>query len=203
MSFPAPAASRRRFPHDGGRCRTNASIPHRTERVFRCTRRCHSLTLLEDTEIHFSRSVPIQTRRETPNHAVEVGRKWSTYPANPRAMRVAVPFIALAILTSTGCGGPSARVTGRITCQGKPVVGVILFSPKGEGTSASAPLHEDGSYELRLTNIGVHTVVVTPRDVALRPKPGRFDYPCDRSPVERDIKAGDNDVTIELTKRVR
>jgi hypothetical protein len=123
--------------------------------------------------------------------------------------RAALIWLALLLgmLAATGCGGPSARVTGRITCQGKPVVGVVLFSPKGTGDSpgpsVTAPLKEDGSYELRLTSLGAHTVVVTPHDVALRPKRGQFDYPCDRTPLERDIKAGDNDITIELAKRVR
>jgi hypothetical protein len=111
-------------------------------------------------------------------------------------------------LAATGCGGPSAKVTGRVSCQGKPVAGIILFSPKGEagvnaGLAVTAPLQEDGSYEVRLPKIGAYSVVVTPRDVVLRPKPGAFDYPCDRSPLDRDIKAGDNDVTIELPKRVR
>jgi hypothetical protein len=123
---------------------------------------------------------------------------------NTRSL-IAILFGAFA---SAGCGGPSAKVTGHVTCQGKPVAGVILFSPKGQdgnaaGLSTTAELGEDGGYELRLTSIGAHTIVVTPRDVQLRPKPGTFDYPCDRSPLEREIKAGDNDVTIELGKRVR
>jgi len=127
------------------------------------------------------------------------------------ARRIApLPSMALllAMLAAAGCGGPSATVTGRVTCQDKPVSGVILFSPKGEGgsnpgPSVNAPLREDGTFELRLTSIGIHTVVITPRDVTLRPKPGEFDYPCDRSPLERDIKAGDNSITIELAKRTR
>jgi hypothetical protein len=86
-------------------------------------------------------------------------------------------------------------------------VGLVLFSPKeqsGSGKAAvTAELNDDGRFELRLAGIGQHTIVVTPRDVVLRPKKGEFDYPCDRSPLERDIKAGDNDVTIELSKRVR
>ena len=108
-----------------------------------------------------------------------------------------------------GCGGPAASVTGRVTCQGKPVVGVILFSPKspgGEvlnsaGPAVQATLSDEGTYELRLSSLGKHVIVVMPRDVAFRPKAGVFDYPCDRSPLEREIVAGDNDVTIELAKR--
>jgi hypothetical protein len=111
---------------------------------------------------------------------------------------------SFAIVTLAGCGGPAVTVTGRVTCEDKPVVGVILFSPKGEsayGPSVSAPLGEDGRFQTRLTTAGKHTIVITPRDVILRPKPGEFDYPCDRSPLERDLQPGDNDLTIELAKR--
>jgi hypothetical protein len=123
-------------------------------------------------------------------------------------MKIRLLVIILATLSSTGCGGSSAKVTGRVTCQGKPVVGIILFSPKDQGSgkagaAATADLNDDGRYQLPLTSTGMHTVVVTPRDVVLRPKKGEFDYPCDRSPLERDIKAGDNGVTIDLAKRVR
>lgn len=121
-----------------------------------------------------------------------------------QSTKVGVPFAALLFaMLAGGCGGPSAKVTGRVTCQSKPVAGVILFSPKGKdgGTAVTAPLLDDGSYELRLTSIGAYTVVVTPRDIIGRPKAGAFDYPCDRSPLERDIRAGDNEITIELPKR--
>ena len=121
-----------------------------------------------------------------------------------------VPWMALALgmVATAGCRGPAATVTGRVTCQGKPVCGVILFSPKGEGAgntgpSVNAPLGEDGRFEVRLTSLGKHTVVITPRDVAFRPKAGEVDYPCDRLPLERDIQAGDNDLTIELAERTR
>src|SRR5437660_308416 len=92
--------------------------------------------------------------------------------------------LLLGVLAGAGCSGAAARVTGRITCEGKPVVGVILFSPKGaegsnRGPAVSAPLQEDGTYELQLTSPGKYTLVVTPRDITLRPKPGKFDYPCD------------------------
>jgi hypothetical protein len=115
--------------------------------------------------------------------------------------------IALTIMLGiVGCGGPSAKVTGRVTCQNKAVVGVILFSPKVEGDApatpaVSAPLDDDGRYELNLPAIGKYKIVVTPRDVKLRPKEGEFDYPCDRSPLEREVVAGENDITIDLAIR--
>jgi hypothetical protein len=62
-------------------------------------------------------------------------------------------------------------------------------------------LDEDGCFELRLTTIGKHVVVVTPSDIRYPIKPGEMEYPCDRSPQERDINTGDNRIVIELTKR--
>jgi hypothetical protein len=124
-------------------------------------------------------------------------------------MNVRPSFLVLLLgLLAAGCGGRTAQVKGRITCEGKPVVGVILFSPKGDeggnrGSAVTATLNDDGAYELKLPSTGKYTIVVTPRDVNYPPKPGEFDYPCDRSPLERDIQAGDNDVTIELAKRTR
>lgn len=121
--------------------------------------------------------------------------------------RATAAGLALAVLlASLGCSGSSAKVTGRVTCQGKPVVGGITFSPKGEGASntgaaVNAGLTTEGRYELRLTTVGKHTVVVTPRDVKIPTKPGELDYPCDRAPKEVDVKAGDNDIVIELTPR--
>jgi hypothetical protein len=112
------------------------------------------------------------------------------------------------LLTLIGCGGPATHVSGRVTCQGKPVVGQILFSPKGEdarntGRGVPATLKDDGTYDLRLTSVGKHTIVVTPRDVKYPVPPGEFDYPCDRTPVERDLQAGDNSILIELAERTR
>jgi len=116
--------------------------------------------------------------------------------------------ILAGVLGLIGCGNPAATVSGRVTCRGQPVVGGILFSPKGEdeknrGRAVSAPLKEDGSYEIRLRTLGKHTVVVTPRDVKSPVPPGEWEYPCDRSPVEREVKAGQNNITIELTPRSR
>ena len=126
-------------------------------------------------------------------------------------MNVRILSAALLLgMSASGCGGPMAKVTGRVTCQGKPVVGVILFSPKspvGElnsaGPAVQATLSDEGTYEVRLNSVGAHVIVVTPSDVVFRPKAGAFDYPCDRSPLEREIKSGENEVVIDLAKRVK
>ena len=107
------------------------------------------------------------------------------------------------LLALAGCGERSSQVTGRVTCQDKPVVGSILFSPAGDdesntGPAVSAPLNEEGAFQLRLKTIGKHTVVITPRDVKFPVPAGQFDYPCDRAPLEKEIQAGDNDFTIDM-----
>src|SRR4051794_2331127 len=109
---------------------------------------------------------------------------------------IRVLFVCGVLLPIFGCGA-SAKVSGRVTCQGKPVAGSILFSPKGEdpkntGPAVNAALKEDGTYEVHLKSLGKHTVVVTPRDIQYPVPPGQFDYPCERTPVERDIQAGEN-----------
>jgi hypothetical protein len=130
-------------------------------------------------------------------------------PANRRTlMRAHVRGVAVlaGLLALIGCSGSVATVKGRVTCQGNPVKGSILFSPKGEdanntGPAVPAQLKDDGSFELKLTTIGKHAVTVTPSDVKYPVKPGEMDYPCDRSPQEREIKAGSNEIIIELTPR--
>jgi len=66
-------------------------------------------------------------------------------------VRVSAAALLAALLALIGGGSPSAKVTGRVTCQGKPVAGSILFSPKGEeagnnGSAVSANLDEHGNY---------------------------------------------------------
>jgi hypothetical protein len=125
-------------------------------------------------------------------------------------MKVHITMIALVmgLPAASGCGSRAAQVTGQVTCQGKPVIGTILFSPKGEtearsGSAVNAPLDEEGNYDLQLNTIGTYTVVITPRNVRFPVPPGEVDYPCDRSPLEREVQAGHNDITIELTPRSR
>jgi len=123
-------------------------------------------------------------------------------------LRISVIAMFMGALAAAGCGGNAAQVTGTVTCQNRPVIGTILFSPKGEteagkGAAVNAPLNEDGSYAVQLNAIGTYTVVITPRNVRFPVPPGEVDYPCDRSPLEREVQAGHNDITIELRPRSR
>src|SRR5262245_6115416 len=109
-----------------------------------------------------------------------------------------------AALSLTGCG-TSAKVNGKVTCDGKPITGMIQFSPKGDspentGVTVVAQLKDDGAYEMRLNTIGPHTVIVIPSDVKIV-APGSPDHHCDRTPQQVDVKAGDNTIPIALKAR--
>ncbi len=118
-------------------------------------------------------------------------------------MTVRAGLVALAALLSSGCGS-STTVAGRVTCNGAPVKGSILFSPFGEGPdntgpAVGAPL-KDGKYEIHLRTVGKHRVVVSPTDVKYPAPPGR-EYPCDLAPQTHELKAGGNTLDIELSSR--
>lgn len=97
-----------------------------------------------------------------------------------------------------GCG-PSATVTGKVTCSGKPVVGALLLTPTGKarGESVQAILNADGSFSASLNTIGPHRVVIMPSDVPYPAPPGK-EYPCDLGPLSKDLVAGANEMIIEL-----
>src|SRR5580765_3683418 len=105
------------------------------------------------------------------------------------------------LLVAAGCGGEQARVTGKVTCKDKPVVGSILFSAKGEtdeasGQSISVPLDDDGKFDAKLKVSGIYTVVITPRNIRFPVPQGEFDYPCNRDPLEREIPPGASELVI-------
>ncbi|HZZ80852.1 MAG TPA: hypothetical protein VFE62_20285 [Gemmataceae bacterium] len=104
-----------------------------------------------------------------------------------------------------GCSGPPPKVSGTISCQGKGVPGSILFSPKGEGKAnsgspTSAQIKDDSTFEVRLPTVGKHTIVISPRDRKYPVKPGELDFPCELTPLERDIQAGANTLKFDLSE---
>lgn len=126
-------------------------------------------------------------------------------PCSPGVVyRLAVLGFFAAALGLTGCG-VSAKVNGKVTCDGKPVTGMIQFSPKGDspdntGATVVAQLKDDGSYEMTLKSIGPHTVIVLPSDLKIV-GPGTPDHHCDRTPQEVDVKSGENTIPIALKAR--
>ena len=119
-------------------------------------------------------------------------------------MRRLPQFLAAAAFAIgfAGCGPGTAKVTGKITCNGIPVKGSVQISPFGEGSdntgpAVSAPLKEDGSFALEIKTTGKHRIQVSPSDVKYPAKPGE-EYPCDLSPIEKELKPGQNDLVLEL-----
>ena len=82
-------------------------------------------------------------------------------------------FVALVLLgLLAGCSGsdqfPTAKVSGKITYQNKPVPnGTVMFVPEGDKPSATGELKPDGTYELTTYEegdgavLGPHTVMIT------------------------------------------
>jgi hypothetical protein len=127
--------------------------------------------------------------------------------------------VAPGLLALAGCGGggdfPTAKVTGKVICEGKPTPHVmIFFEPTESGKSAIvgkagfAIAKEDGTYSLTTYNkddgavIGHHRVRVG--------LPHREDFPnykCDcylNSEVdlmEVDVKKGKNEFELVLKKK--
>jgi hypothetical protein len=117
-------------------------------------------------------------------------------------------LLAAALLggCSGGDGFKTAKVTGQVVCQGQPVGGVaIVFTPVVEGSStalsgkgANGNADESGRFTLSTYKmgdgaiVGKHRVSVSTEDPD-KPLPGKVppDYVV-------EVKAGSNDVTIEL-----
>jgi hypothetical protein len=102
----------------------------------------------------------------------------------------------------TGCGSPTAKVSGKVSCSGKGVPGSVLFSPVEKeatpGPATSVPVKEDGTFQAVLPTIGKHRLVVQPRDIKYPAPPGQ-EFPCSLKPTIHDIKEGSNDLSIDLS----
>jgi len=80
------------------------------------------------------------------------GRSYLTGPNRP---------VVLTAFLLAGCGGPSAKVTGKVTCGDQPVKGSVMFSPLGQGAentgeAVGVPLKDDGTFEVKLKTVGKH-----------------------------------------------
>ena len=129
-----------------------------------------------------------------------------------------------------GCGGgsdqkPTAKVKGKVTFNGQPVVGGnITFSPvavgKDPGKSGSGTIGADGSYTMTTYEqhdgavVGKHRVTFIPPVTEKEPDAGHSEATAAAAAAvvspfaglvpkteEVEVKAGDNSLEIELTKR--
>jgi hypothetical protein len=131
----------------------------------------------------------------------------------PRLRPVAGGVVLLTVLALAGCGGKQmGTVSGKVTYGGKAVTsGEVQFIESTKGSGASGKLDENGAYTLNgQLEAGTYTVFVQPptpeqlppgqkpKAVAPFTVPIRYQTPS-TSPVKKEVKAGKNDIPIDLT----
>lgn len=107
---------------------------------------------------------------------------WST-SSKPRGRRLLL-LIAVATLAWGGCrrGEVLGPVTGKVTFQGEPVTeGVMIFSNPKKGVYMTAPLDENGVYEVEMAHgyglpLGTYQVAISPPEPDVPPV-GPIDKP--------------------------
>ena len=130
-------------------------------------------------------------------------------------MRNFILFIAFAAALALGCGG-SSRVKGRVVENGTPITidgqAALMFYLVGEdgkpnpSRSYSIPLSVDGSFELVSSGgevpPGIYLVTLEVNAPKATKGIGRFKglFTFPNSPLRQEVKAGKNEVTIELAK---
>ncbi len=107
------------------------------------------------------------------------------------------------LVLTTGCGGGSASVTGKLTASGEPVTsGKVVFSPIGGGVKpAAGTLQTDGTFELKTS--GDEGVWPAQYKVVYSPAPPGEEAQWERwtpSPETISIESGANDVLIEMIR---
>jgi hypothetical protein len=122
----------------------------------------------------------------------------------------------LSLLVLAGCSqsGPElAPVSGRVTLDGQPLVGVtLMFQPEGTGSPSYGATDQDGRYQLGYNRtrqgamIGWHTIRIQADNIVPGPngQPRKRDKPVPSqyskgSELRRDVKLGDNVINFELT----
>jgi hypothetical protein len=85
-------------------------------------------------------------------------------------LRLVFPFLALALLTVAGCTknpNAPAQISGVVKYNGKPLPGGTIKFHDSEGKAYSAPIQQDGKYEL--TDVPVGEMKVTVETESLNP----------------------------------
>ncbi len=135
-------------------------------------------------------------------------------------------MLGLSLAVFTGCGGGDlpelGTVHGKVTLDGKPVVGArVVFQPE-EGRPSTGVTDAEGNYELYYTVdvkgaiVGRHTVRIysgdaggeeeaeepAPASDANAPPPTKIPEKYgDNSTLSFEVKSGDNTIDIELTSQ--
>jgi hypothetical protein len=131
--------------------------------------------------------------------------------------------VSAVLLLVFGCGGPSDQpelgtVTGKVTLNGQAVEDALVeFIPKDGGRPSTGQTDTEGNYELSYSasemgaKVGTHsvrvsTLVAQELDDSGKPVEGTGraeEIPESynvKSTLEKEVKAGDNEINLELTK---
>lgn len=135
--------------------------------------------------------------------------------------KVAALALALPAVTLLGCGAPQAKVSGKVTFEGKPVPGgTLTFAPipssdedRTPGQPAKAEVQPDGSYVLGTkgaadgAQVGRHRVyylapppTLPPgfvQQASVGPPPSPYQGLAPKTP-EVEVKPGTNTIDLEL-----
>ena len=132
---------------------------------------------------------------------------------NSNAVRTVVVVVVAGLLSSGGCGGRPAAVTGTVTVDGQPLdQGTVGFTPTGGGMRAVGLIQSDGTYELKTNRdrgleIGEYAVTVTAREAVKTdggpPMPGKFLAPkrygsTRTSGLVQQVEGGSNVIDLNL-----
>jgi hypothetical protein len=117
-------------------------------------------------------------------------RKIHTYRTNTTWLLL---FAAMAATLVSGCGDsvPRNEVTGKVTYQGQPVTGGIIYFVPDSGPQATAVLGNDGSYQLVTPGLGdgavtgVHAVYFVPMYDEPTGEYTEADYVANKPPPEK------------------
>ena len=118
----------------------------------------------------------------------------------------AASALILGLMTTlmSGCGGADipelGDVSGKVTINGQPVVGIYVMATPKEGRPAYGTTGDDGSFRLMYvadvtgTRLGSTKISLTwPQGVAGPPVPAEY------ASMELDVLAGKNPLNIEMT----
>ena len=123
------------------------------------------------------------------------------------------PILLGLFLGLAGCSGPTeGTVSGKVTYKGNPVTeGIVNLSAPEKGLASEANLDSSGAFKLPgslpLGNYKISLQPPRPQQLppgSPAPKAANLAIPtqyqdANRTPLTRDVKAGSNDFSIELT----
>jgi hypothetical protein len=120
-------------------------------------------------------------------------------------------LVVMLMMSFAGCGGSGdmpdlGDVSGKVTLDGQPLVGVnVVFHPSS-GRAAAAQTDSDGNYELVYLD-GVSGCKVGPATVSFEWSPGMENVPSipakylSTDAFKPEIKAGNNEFNFDMVSK--